>query len=427
MRNAVGAAILAITILDLSLSGSAMSRRADRYGLLAAEAQSASCESARELLAKAKERAAPGADRGRLQEALDLVKLALRQCPTLGDAFYYAALIATELGDATNAAYYRQRAEQLGSEALRQGRDLAGQSGSAAIAEPPMRVSAVVRKRLALVIGISRFKDPNINPLRFTANDARAMAASLSTVSKFDYVKSLVDDEATAYNVKTEINRLARMAEPEDLVVLYFSSHGSPENLDTAGINYIVTFDTEVNNLYATAYKMDDLMEDIGRRIKAERVVAFLDTCYSGGTFRSVPANWAVSSRALVAEGAPQTTRMESRLKAGSRVITVEPSERSVNRIAQGIGRVVITSSSQNERSWEDEQLQHGYFTYFLLEGIKEKTPVSVEDLYDYVKRRVSDAVTREKNQPQHPNIARNRSRVDVYLRDEIVPGAAKK
>jgi uncharacterized caspase-like protein len=240
-------------------------------------------------------------------------------------------------------------------------------------------------------------------------------------------VKSLIDEEATAYNVKTEVNRLAKMAEPEDLVVIYFSSHGSPENLDTAGINYVVTFDTEVNNLYATAYKMDDLMEDIGRRIRAERVVAFLDTCYSGGTFRKAPAGWAVSSRALVAEGAPQAAQIETRLKSGSRVITVDSSEPSVNRVPQGIGRVVITSSSQNERSWEDERLQHGYFTYFLLEGIKQKTPVSVEDLYEYVKTRVADAVSRDKNQSQRPNIARNRSRVDVYIRDEVAPGPAKK
>jgi uncharacterized caspase-like protein len=391
------------------------------------EAQGTSCDSARELLAKGIERAGADADKSKLQDALRFVQLAIRQCATLGDAYYYGALIYSKLGDTANAAYYRQRAEQLGSEALRQRRDLAGEPGNAAIAEPPMKIASAVKRRLALVIGISRFKDPSINPLKFTAKDARAMADSLKTVSNFDYVKSLIDDEATAYNIKTEVNRLSKMAEAEDLVVIYFSSHGSPENLDTAGINYVVTFDTEVNNLYATAYKMDDLMEDIGRRIKAERVVAFLDTCYSGGTFRKPPNGWAVSSRALVTDGAPQAGQLETRLKSGSRIITVEPSAPALNRVPQGIGRVVITSSSQNERSWEDDRLQHGYFTYFLLEGIKQQTPVSVEDLYEYVKRRVADSVQRDKNQSQHPNIARNRARVDVYLRDEVASGPVKK
>lgn len=355
-----------------------------------------------------------------------MIQLAVRQCPTSGDAYYYGALIANELGDSTLAGYFRQRADQLGSGALRQRLGLGGRPGTAAIAEPPMRVSSIVKRRLGLVVGIGRFKDSNVNPLRFTAKDAKAVAESLTSVTKFDYVKTLIDEEATAYNIKTEVNRLAKMAEPEDLVVIYFSSHGSPESLDTAGINYIVTFDTEVNNLYATAYKMDDLMEDIGLRIKAERVVAFLDTCYSGGTFRRNPANWTVNSRTLVAEGAPEATQIESRLRSGSRVITVDTAQPPANRVPQGIGRVVLTSSSQNERSWEDERIQHGYFTYFLLEGIKQKTPVSVEDLYEYVKTRVTDAVSRDKNQSQRPNIARNRSRVDVYIRDEITATPAK-
>lgn len=247
---------------------------------LHAAGQAGSCESARESLDKALERAAAaGSDQAVLREALNLIQLAVRRCPNMGDAFYFGALIYTQLGDSTNAAYYRQRAELFRSEALREGRDLSGKGGAiVAISEPPTRVPQYVRRRLALVVGIGKFKDPNINQLRFTARDATAVADVLTSVAKFDYVKSLTDEEATGYNIRTEVNRLSKMAEPDDLVVVYFSSHGSPDTLDTAGINYIVTYDTEVNNLYATAYKMDDLLEDIGRRIKAERVVAFLDT-----------------------------------------------------------------------------------------------------------------------------------------------------
>lgn len=388
--------------------------------------QNPSCESAKELLTDALKGATTG-DRLKLAAALEQIKLAIRRCPSLGDAYYFAALIYSQLGDATNAAFNRQRAEMFASQALREGRDLSGQGAVAAIAGPPMRIGSIVKRRLALVIGIGRFKDVNINPLRFTANDAKAIADSLTNVAKFDYVKSLIDGEATGYNIKTEVDRLAKMAEPEDLVAIYFSSHGSPDSADTAGINYIVTHDTEVNNLYATAYKMEDLLSDITFRIKAERVVAFLDTCYSGGTFKSAPPGWAVTSRTLVSDAGPQAGQLESRLKSGSKVITVDPEQAATNRVPQGIGRVVITSSAQNEKSWEDERLQHGYFTYFLLAGIREKTPVSIEDLYDYVKRRVSDAVSREKNQSQHPSIARNQSRVNVFIRDEIASVPTKK
>src|SRR5262249_47877440 len=154
-----------------------------------------------------------------------------------------------------------------------------------------------------------------------------------------------------------------------DLVVIYFATHGSPENLDTAGVNYIVMYDTEVNNLYPTAYRMDDLTEVIGVRLKSERVVAFLDTCYSGGTFRQLPTGWTAASRAVSSESGLATTSVEERLKRGTRMLTVEDSgttRPSPTKIPQGVGRVVITASAQSEKSWEDARIRHGYFTYFL-------------------------------------------------------------
>src|SRR5947207_280617 len=103
MRSTRVLLIVLINLVGLTASDRAIAARFIRNAVLASEAQSSGCESAKELLAKALERAALGADRSRLQEALGFVQLAVRQCPTFGDAFYYGALIYTQLGDATNA------------------------------------------------------------------------------------------------------------------------------------------------------------------------------------------------------------------------------------------------------------------------------------------------------------------------------------
>jgi uncharacterized caspase-like protein len=207
-----------------------------------------------------------------------------------------------------------------------------------------------------------------------------------------------------------------------DLVVIYVSSHGSPENLDTAGVNYIVTHDTEVNNLYPTAYRMDDLLDDIDLRVKSGRVIAFLDTCYSGGTFRVLPTGWhGSSSRALVAQGGADIGQLQDRLARGSRTLVLEPASAvaaAPQKVRQGVGRVIITSSSQAERSWEDDTIQHGYFTYYLLEALKRPSPVSVDDIFSTLRSKVPDAVRRDKKQSQNPAIARSRAGANLYLKD---------
>ena len=180
-----------------------------------------------------------------------------------------------------------------------------------------------------------------------------------------------------------------------------------------------MTYDTEVNDLYATAYKMEDLLEDLGTRIKAERVVAFLDTCYSGqATFRKLPDGWSnADSRALIPEAAPATATLEPPLRRAPAATVATAGTPARRGTPQSVGRVIITSSGPNERSWEDDRIEHGYFTYYLLDALR-KPSASVDDIYKYLSTAVPDAVLRDKHEPQHPKIAKSQADVDILLRD---------
>jgi hypothetical protein len=400
-----------------------------------ATAQGNRCETARELMQSTRLRLPPDPGPPALREAMENLRRATELCPGLADSYYFLSLVATALKDQARAENWRTRAQFYGSTALERGEALrpsatgevvspavsgAPPAASSSVLVAPVAVSPIVQRKLAVVVGISRFRDSRINALKYTSKDAEAIARSLKEDCAFDYVKLLLDEEATTYNLKTEIDRVARMADPNDLVVLYVSSHGSPENLDVAGINYIVTHDTEVSNLYPTAYRMDDLLDDIGLRLKAERVVAFLDTCYSGGTFRELPATWTTGSRSLLQGGAP-VGRLQERLTRGARNLVVASETGTpapTARIRQGVGRVVITSSSQAERSWESDEIKHGYFTYYLLEALRKPGTLSVDQLFSELRVKVPEAVLRDKNQTQHPGIARSRDVVSVYLKD---------
>ena len=66
---------------------------------------------------------------------------------------------------------------------------------------------------------------------------------------------------------------------------------------------------------------------------------------------------------------------------------------------------MIITASSANEVSEEKDDLQHGVFTYYLLEGLRGKADtdqdgmVTVDEAYRYV----SDKVPQATGQEQHP------------------------
>jgi len=70
-----------------------------------------------------------------------------------------------------------------------------------------------------------------------------------------------------------------------------------------------------------------------------------------------------------------------------------------------GRGKVIITASSANEVSVEKDDLQHGVFTYYLLEGLRGKADldrdsmITVDEAYRYV----YDQVPRATGQEQHP------------------------
>ncbi|MEZ4535624.1 MAG: hypothetical protein R3D26_11595 [Cyanobacteriota/Melainabacteria group bacterium] len=55
--------------------------------------------------------------------------------------------------------------------------------------------------------------------------------------------------------------------------MIYFSSHGSPSDIDVGGVNYFVAHDTDPKNLFITGIAMQDLARIIKGRVQAQRIV----------------------------------------------------------------------------------------------------------------------------------------------------------
>lgn len=253
---------------------------------------------------------------------------------------------------------------------------------SLATAEPTKNSSSEINKPIkdkwAVVIGVSKFRDSSIN-LRFAAKDARDFAEYLTTEGNFqkDHVLLLTDENATRENILTALGDkwLPRLANPDDLVMVYVSSHGSPADLDVGGINYIVVHDTNIDCLYATAIPLQYLIEIIRTRVHSDRVIMILDTCHSGAA------------------------RVES--KGLSRINNVD-----AQAIVAGTGQMVIASSSPSQRSWEGKEYSNSVFTHHLINALKSGgSKTTLGAAFETMKEGVQEEVLRDRGTLQTPVI----------------------
>jgi uncharacterized caspase-like protein len=85
-------------------------------------------------------------------------------------------------------------------------------------------------------------------------------------------------------------------------------------------------------------------------------------------------------------------------------------------RMSQGTGRIVMTASRADEESLESGEFQHGYFTYYLLEALKNgkgNTPLS--QIYASVAQHVAQRVSAG-GMHQHPVMSRSSEDADFAL-----------
>lgn len=356
------------------------------------------CGAGKDLMVRALERVSTQSSPSEIEDGVQLLKHATGECSTLGDAWYYRSLFERKLGHGSQADYALKKAQFNGSEAMDQKLD---PFHLAAPPEPGETPPRGVHDKWALVIGVSTFRDPTIN-LEFTAKDAVDFAALLTNKAygRFqpDHVHLVTDAQATTKRIKQELNWLARSAGRNDLVVIYLSSHGTPRQADIGGVNYIYTADTEVadqDSLFATALPMVDIVDVVRTRVQARRAVVFLDTCHSG---------------AVVGAG----------LKSSS------VNAATLDRMTEGVGRVIIASSQADQESYESRTIKHGFFTYNLIRALKQDNGLDdIDKVYGYVRDQVSKQVMAEKHQQQTPVMSKGTQAAQIVIGVETGSRAA--
>ena len=235
-----------------------------------------------------------------------------------------------------------------------------------------------------IVVGISDYRNPNIEDLKFAEKDALDFYNFLRSPDggaiSYDHLTFLVGPKATSAKILGEMNRFLKRAFDEDMVIIYFAMHGVP---DPDGNDlYFLGYDSDPNNLIGTAISKTVIDKLLSEAVRAKKVVFITDACHSGGlgslyAFRSGEA--AVTNKLLG----------------------------EISRARNGIA--MLSASSASEFSREDAKWGggHGVFTYYLLRGLKGEADtdpdgiVTIRELFDYTYQKVSNAT----GGSQHPEL----------------------
>lgn len=200
----------------------------------------------------------------------------------------------------------------------------------------------------ALVIGIAAY--PKVTPLPAAViNDAREVAAVLTSPAHCGYdpnnVTLLLDAQATLEFLRHELVALAFRAKPDDTVMIFFSGHGARLGDPANPESVLLPVDCDPANLTSTVLPEAEFSTALAR-ITAQRLVVLIDACHSGG---------ASSFKAAADAQFPEFGF----------------SEKSLDRLAQGTGRVLIASSRASETSLVLAGATNSLFTQHVVDALR--------------------------------------------------------
>jgi len=227
----------------------------------------------------------------------------------------------------------------------------------------------------ALVVGVSKYRDPKIPKLHLADSDAKAFGGFLETqnkVFKEAKVTYLINEKATKSEVEKYLYYTLPKAGKDDTVILFFSGHGAFDPMRPKDFLFL-SHDSEPDYLGTTAVKMSGL--DFLKGINAERVLIIADACHAGG-FSEMKPKTLVPSLNLFLQEAKNSS-----------------------------GKVIITSTKDEQLSWEVPNLKNSVFTHYLLDGLKGSADkdhdgvVTLSEAYQYAYSRTSEATKGH----QHP------------------------
>jgi formylglycine-generating enzyme required for sulfatase activity len=228
-------------------------------------------------------------------------------------------------------------------------------------------------RRYALLVGVRNYKKDQLKSLKYTENDVNDLAQVLKDAG-YKRVVLLTQKEGdknvdllpTGANIRDQLKGLLEHRKPEDSILLAFSGHG-------------VQFKDDPECYFCP---MDATLKDKKSLVSLTEIYKELEKCGAG-------------SKLLISDACRNDPQSDLAKDTGGP--KVESVTRPQMQKPPG-GVAALFSCSEGQRSFESDELKHGIFFHYLIEGMKGKAPnkkgeVTLQSLIVYVNDEVPDRV----------------------------------
>jgi tetratricopeptide (TPR) repeat protein/uncharacterized caspase-like protein len=266
-----------------------------------------------------------------------------------------------------------------------------------------VRSLPVSTKRWALVIGVDKYTDPQISPLKGSDNDARLVADALVRYAGFpqDQVILLatnqpVERQPTRVNILRRLSNLTTAVPKDGLMLVSFAGHG----MERGGQAFLLPADAQISDqisfLEETAISMSRVKAWI-KEMGVGQVLLLLDACRNDPGGRADAPN-------------PLSNAYTNAFNFDVR-----------NREVQAFATVYATGIGQ--RAYEYTEKKQGYFSWAIVEGMKggaanEKGEVTLSQLVKYVQETVPKRIAIDLGSTKQQKPFAN---IEGYRADELV------
>lgn len=257
-------------------------------------------------------------------------------------------------------------------------------------------------KRWALIVGVDKYRDAQINSLTGSVNDAQALARALVSYAGFpqDQVIVLTTDQPderqpSRINILTYLSNLASLVPKDGLFLFSFAGHG----IERGGQAFLIPSDARLSrdiSLLEESAVSVSRMHDRIKAIGVGQVIVLLDAC------RNDPGGRA---------GAPNN------MSAAYTKFNFDVRNREVEAFA------TLYATAVGQRAYEYTEKRQGYFTWAIVEALKggaanEKGEITLATLLKYVQNNVPKriAIDLGATEQQRPFAT-----IEGYRADELV------
>jgi WD40 repeat protein len=240
-------------------------------------------------------------------------------------------------------------------------------------------------------VAVAEYENPQYN-LRYTLNDGKELISTFRKVDGYNiiYTDSLFGKDCNRQNFD-RLRKLLEKTDVNDLVVLHFAGHGL---LDEEMNFWFATHDTDFDNPSIKGIEYSQI-ESLIDNIPARKKLVLIDACHSGefDIEQDLPQSFdsnddKISSRGVAVFSMP---REESRSVAGLKN-SFELMTELFTDVRKGTGAVIVSAATGSGYAIEFRELQHGIFTYSVLNGIRDSeadlnkdSTITVSELREYV------------------------------------------